>query len=159
MKKRIRQQRHKRLAFFHAVNCWPSDNGQGGCDVNIEYELEQTQLELNDVVISIPIPHGVNAPVVSECDGEYQYEKRGSVLQWQLPVIDGSNGSGSMEFSCGGNADDFFPVRVTFYSKKAFSEIKVGFPYFSLFVLMMNRRGPGLLTGPCQVSQLFRKLL
>ena len=42
--------------FFLPVNCWPSDNGQGGCDVNIEYELEQAQLELNDVIISIPIP-------------------------------------------------------------------------------------------------------
>ena len=39
-----------------SVNCWPSDNGQGGCDVNIEYELEQDQLELQDVVITIPIP-------------------------------------------------------------------------------------------------------
>ena len=39
-----------------SVNCWPSENGQGGCDVNIEYELEQSQLELQDVVITIPIP-------------------------------------------------------------------------------------------------------
>ena len=42
--------------FSFAVNCWPSDNGQGGCDVNIEYVLEQEHLELNDVVIAIPIP-------------------------------------------------------------------------------------------------------
>ena len=42
--------------LFISVNCWPSDNGQGGCDVNIEYELEQDQLELQDVVITIPIP-------------------------------------------------------------------------------------------------------
>ncbi|TRY72377.1 hypothetical protein TCAL_04742 [Tigriopus californicus] len=107
-----------------SINCWPSDNGQGGCDVNIEYELEQEQLELNDVVISIPIPHGVNAPVVAECDGAYTYEKRGALL-WQLPVIDSSNKTGSMEFSCGGNADDFFPIHVSFYSKKTYSEIKV----------------------------------
>lgn len=39
-----------------SVNCWPSENGQGGCDVNIEYELEQENLELKDVVITIPIP-------------------------------------------------------------------------------------------------------
>ena len=41
-----------------SVNCWPSENGQGGCDVNIEYELEQSldHLELEDVVITIPIP-------------------------------------------------------------------------------------------------------
>jgi len=38
------------------VNCWPSDNGEGGCDVNIEYELEAQQLELQDVAIVIPLP-------------------------------------------------------------------------------------------------------
>ena len=37
------------------VNCWPSEN-DGQCDVNIEYELLQENLELNDVVISIPVP-------------------------------------------------------------------------------------------------------
>ena len=66
----------------------------------------------------------MNAPVVAECDGDYTYEKRGA-LMWQLPVIDASNKTGAMEFSCGGNADDFFPVRVSFYSKKSYSEIKV----------------------------------
>lgn len=53
-----------RLAYLHllyekitfSVNCWPSENGQGGCDVNIEYELEHTHLELNDVTINIPLP-------------------------------------------------------------------------------------------------------
>lgn len=38
-----------------AVNCWPSESGTG-CDVNIEYELQDESLELNDVVISIPVP-------------------------------------------------------------------------------------------------------
>ena len=49
---------HENVTIFFpfSVNCWPSDNGQGGCDVNIEYELEQDQLELQDVVITIPIP-------------------------------------------------------------------------------------------------------
>lgn len=38
------------------INCWPSENGEGGCDVNIEYELEHKNLELQDVVIAIPLP-------------------------------------------------------------------------------------------------------
>lgn len=38
------------------INCWPSENGEGGCDVNIEYELEHQHLELQDVVIAIPLP-------------------------------------------------------------------------------------------------------
>lgn len=37
------------------VNCWPNDTGSG-CDVNIEYELKQTDLELHDVTILIPLP-------------------------------------------------------------------------------------------------------
>ena len=41
--------------YFLLVNCWPSEN-DGQCDVNIEYELLQENLQLNDVVISIPVP-------------------------------------------------------------------------------------------------------
>ena len=37
------------------VNCWPSENA-GKCEVNIEYELLQSELELIDVIISIPCP-------------------------------------------------------------------------------------------------------
>lgn len=45
------------MHFFlsSSVNCWPSEN-DGQCDVNIEYELLQENLELNDVIISIPVP-------------------------------------------------------------------------------------------------------
>lgn len=44
------------LSNYFSVNCWPSENAEGGCDVNIEYELEHTRLELQDVCISIPLP-------------------------------------------------------------------------------------------------------
>lgn len=43
------------LLLPHSVNCWPSENG-GKCDVNIEYELMQDYLELQDTVVTIPIP-------------------------------------------------------------------------------------------------------
>lgn len=38
-----------------SVNCWPSESGNS-CDVNIEYELQEESLELNDVIITIPLP-------------------------------------------------------------------------------------------------------
>lgn len=41
---------------FYIVNCWPSQNGEGGCDVNIEYELEHHQLQLQDLSLTIPLP-------------------------------------------------------------------------------------------------------
>jgi len=37
------------------VNCWPNVTSSG-CDVNIEYELQADELELDDVVISVPLP-------------------------------------------------------------------------------------------------------
>ena len=41
--------------LYFAVNCWPNETSSG-CDVNIEYDLEKEDMELNDVVISIPVP-------------------------------------------------------------------------------------------------------
>ena len=159
------------LALF-SVNCWPSDNGQGGCDVNIEYELEQDQLELQDVVITIPIPwvclsvwyifsyievsiyfsfcsHGSGSPVVAECDGEYTFEKRCNELLWQLPLIDANNKTGSMEFSSSGTPDDFFPVQVAFFSKKSFSGLQVRFQNLIVsYELWIHLKLPGKVWSP-----------
>ena len=108
-----------------SINCWPSDNGQGGCDVNIEFELENTDLELNDVTIAIPLPHGCGTPNISECEGDYTHDTRKQQLLWQHTIIDGNNKNGSMEFSCGGSPDDFFPVSVSFTSTKTYSGVQV----------------------------------
>merc|ERR1711902_391495 len=97
----------------------------GGCDVNIEFELENSELELNDVTIAIPLPHGCGTPNISECEGDYSHDTRKQQLLWQHTIIDQNNKTGSMEFSCGGNPDDFFPVSVSFFSKKAYSGIEV----------------------------------
>lgn len=113
------------IAFcLFSVNCWPSENGDGGCDVNIEYELEHTDLELNNVQISIPLPSGCT-PVVGECDGQYSHEARRNTLLWSLPLVDASTKSGSMEFSAPhSNPSDFFPLRVMFTAKTSYAKIK-----------------------------------
>lgn len=108
-----------------SINCWPSDNGQGGCDVNIEYELEMEKMELNDVIVCIPVASGVGSPVVGDCDGEYRYDARKNVLEWILPIIDASNKTGSLEFSIGGQPNDFFPVTVAFESKRSYCNLTV----------------------------------
>uniref|UniRef100_UPI00398ED904 coatomer subunit delta isoform X2 n=1 Tax=Pristiophorus japonicus TaxID=55135 RepID=UPI00398ED904 len=106
------------------INCWPSESATG-CDVNIEYELQETSLELNDVVISIPVPAGVGAPLIGELDGEYRHDSRKNILEWCLPVIDAKNKSGSLEFSIAGQPNDFFPVNVSFVSKRNYCNIQV----------------------------------
>lgn len=107
------------------VNCWPSENGEGSCDVSIEYELKQPDLELNDVQINIPLPIGCST-VVSECDGQYSQEVRRNTLIWTIPIIDASTKSGSMEFTANSATPaDFFPLQVTFTSKTSYAKIKV----------------------------------
>lgn len=120
-----RLQTQDETALPISINCWPSENGEGGCDVNIEYELEQTNLELNDVQINIPLPMGCT-PIVSEYDGQYTHESRRNTLVWSLPVIDATTKSGSMEFSAPSSTPaDFFPLQVSFSSKTSYANIKV----------------------------------
>lgn len=106
------------------INCWPSET-KNGCDVSIEYELQKLNLELNSVVIAIPIPSNVAAPIIQTCDGDYSYEKYKNCLFWRLTSIDKSNSTGTMEFSVAGHANEFFPVNVSFTSETSYCDIQV----------------------------------
>ncbi|XP_053974641.1 coatomer subunit delta [Hylaeus anthracinus] len=120
-----RLQAQDETALPISINCWPSENGEGGCDVNIEYELEQVNLELNDVQINIPLPMGCT-PIVSECDGQYTHEARRNTLVWSLPIVDATAKSGSMEFSAPSSTpSNFFPLHISFSSKTSYVNIKV----------------------------------
>lgn len=68
---------------------------------------------------------GVGAPVIGDLDGEYKHDSRRNVLEWCLPVIDPNNKSGSMEFSIPGQPNDFFPINVSFVSKRNYCDIQV----------------------------------
>ncbi|XP_057658083.1 coatomer subunit delta [Diorhabda carinulata] len=107
------------------INCWPSEAGDGSCDVNIEYELAHTQLELMDVNIIIPLPIGCS-PVVGDCDGMYTHEAKRNQLVWNLPLIDAGTKTGSLEFNAPrAIPNDFFPLSVTFSSKSSYASIKI----------------------------------
>ncbi|KAH9082263.1 hypothetical protein EDB83DRAFT_2337339 [Lactarius deliciosus] len=71
-----------------SINCWPTPSNDGTCDVNIEYELENENVSLYDLTISIPLPAG-SYPTVAPQSGE-----------WQL--------------NPGSDVNAFFPVRVSF---------------------------------------------
>ncbi|CAF0862192.1 unnamed protein product [Adineta ricciae] len=107
------------------INCWPNETPNGGCDVNIEYELQNKNLVLKDVQISVPLPGGGQTPVIDKIDGDYQFDSRKTTLIWTLPVIDQSNSEGSLEFSVRGKASDFFPIQVDFVSETPFCNIKI----------------------------------
>ncbi|KAK3851464.1 hypothetical protein Pcinc_041887 [Petrolisthes cinctipes] len=85
-----------------SINCWPQDNGSGGCDVNIEYNLENITMELNEVVITIPLALGSPSPLINECEA-----------------------TGTLDFTARGIPDNFFPVCVSFTSSLPYCGLKV----------------------------------
>ncbi|KAI9481598.1 MAG: hypothetical protein EXX96DRAFT_567347 [Benjaminiella poitrasii] len=107
------------------VTCWPSPAGNGTCDVNVEYELENDELELRDVVIYIPLPAEPTAEV-TQVDGSYFVDRSRRVLEWQIPVINSSNKSGLLECNIpGDDVNSFFPVSVTFVGEKLICGVDV----------------------------------
>ncbi|KAJ2783323.1 coatomer subunit delta [Coemansia javaensis] len=107
------------------INCWPSPTGSGSVDVNIEYELTNTKLVLDGVVVAIPIPPGAQ-PTVSDVDGAYTVNRARGLLEWQIASIDATNASGSLDFSVpGDDAGAFFPVAVSFASSTPYFDIEV----------------------------------
>lgn len=65
-------------------------------------------------------------PNVVECEGDYHHDSKKNRLQWNVPIVDASNASGSMEFSCPSSIPgDFFPLEVSFVSKNSYADLKV----------------------------------
>nr|XP_043609221.1 coatomer subunit delta-2-like [Erigeron canadensis] len=106
------------------INCWPSISGNETY-VSIEYDASP-MFELQNVVISVPLPALREAPNVKQIDGEWRYDSRNSILEWSILLIDDANRSGAMEFVVP-NADPsaFFPISVRFTAASTFSNMKV----------------------------------
>ncbi|KAH0784629.1 hypothetical protein KY290_004227 [Solanum tuberosum] len=106
------------------INCWPSVSGSETY-VNIEYETP-AQIDLQNVVISVPLPALREAPNVQQIDGEWRYDSRNSVLEWSVLLIDNSNRSGALEFVVpAADPSAFFPISAQFTSSRTFSDVKV----------------------------------
>ncbi|KAF8079337.1 hypothetical protein FPV67DRAFT_1558392 [Lyophyllum atratum] len=118
-----------------SINCWPSTSNDGTCEVSIEYELENENVELYDVVISIPLPAG-SYPTVSSHTGDWTLDPSSHSLAWSIPRISSSPSSpgeeeedtrvGSLMFTVGGDdAGAFFPVRVAFVGRGSVAGVGV----------------------------------
>lgn len=107
-----------------SINCWPSVSGSETY-VNIEYEAS-AMFDLQNVVISVPLPALREAPTIQQIDGDWRYDPRSSMLEWSIVLIDNSNRSGSMEFVVpAADPSVFFPISVRFTATRTFSDLKV----------------------------------
>lgn len=106
------------------VSCWP-ENSHNETSVSIEYETP-ANIDLQNVVISVPLPALRDPPNVKQIDGDWRYNSRTSVLEWSIVLIDNSNRSGSLEFSVPpADPSTFFPISARFTASTTFSNLKV----------------------------------
>eukprot|EP00127_Corallochytrium_limacisporum_P002761 Clim_evm5s139 gene=Clim_evmTU5s139 len=107
------------------INCWPTPVGDGTCEINIEYELQRTDLQLQNVQVLIPIQGG--QPTVNNVEeGEYMFDPRAHGLIWRIPAITASNASGTLEFVAPGqDANAFFPVHVNYASEMSYCKVSI----------------------------------
>jgi len=108
------------------VTCWPSQTAGDAWDVTLEYELTK-QLELHDLLISIPIPAEVSHSISNAEVGQATYSRREGALQWHIPMVDSGNASATIEFSVSGapSADAIFPISISFSSRKTLCEMEI----------------------------------
>jgi hypothetical protein len=111
------------------ITCWPEATGGGDITVNVEYSLQAAGVALNDVIVSVPLGTGGEAPRVQSCDGVFKHNAREGVLAWRVETISSENGSGAMEFTVkagrGVTLDSFFPVKVSFSSADTLVGLRV----------------------------------
>ncbi|KAG6332026.1 hypothetical protein ID866_7065 [Astraeus odoratus] len=111
-----------------SINCWPSPSNDGTSDVNIEYELDNEQLTLYDVVISIPLPGGSYPTVSNHAESStWSLNPNNHALDWHIPRINADDArSGTLEFSVtGDDVAAFFPVQVTFVAQGSIAGVDI----------------------------------
>uniref|UniRef100_A0A803KTK3 Coatomer subunit delta n=1 Tax=Chenopodium quinoa TaxID=63459 RepID=A0A803KTK3_CHEQI len=105
------------------ISCWPSVSGNV-TDVSIEYEAS-SNFDLQNVIISVPLPSLKQAPNVRQIDGGWRNDSKNSVFEWSILLIDNSNRSGSVEFAVpAADSSAFFPISVQFSAVNTFSGLK-----------------------------------
>lgn len=106
---------------------WFNRGSNEDYSMTVEYELQDTEVELRDVTVSIPF--GRSEPRVTSDDEIY--EVNGDSLDWTIARISADNASGNFEFE--GQTEDeseFFPMTVTFSKEKLTVDVDVSCPRF-----------------------------
>lgn len=91
-----------------SVLCWPT-----GDSASIQYELADPSVTLYNVTISIPIARA--EPAIEDSTGG-EVTIQGDYVHWTLPMVNGDNRSGSVEFTFPQEVPDdtYFPVQIGF---------------------------------------------
>mmetsp|Transcript_23160 Transcript_23160/g.61928 ORF Transcript_23160/g.61928 Transcript_23160/m.61928 type:complete len:514 (-) Transcript_23160:306-1847(-) len=108
-----------------SINCWPEEDGQD-MNVNVEYNVNSSH-ELHNVTIAIPLGTANMPQIISMDSGNHRHNRSAEELIWEIPLIDSSNKSGTLEFNVAQkDSDAFFPINIGFGSQQLHAGIDVG---------------------------------
>jgi len=98
------------------ITCWPVEEGNS-MNVNVEYMLSNTDLNLEEVRICIPLPPQASPEIITIEEGSYHHDYNNNQLIWYHSNINSNNDNGSIEFNVrGGDSSVFYPMSISFYS-------------------------------------------
>jgi len=111
------------------INAWPTQTGADSWEVSVEYELASAtypQLEVHNLSVTIPTP--VDAPPsINASVGAATYSRRDNTVTWNVPLIDGTSASGTVELQLSGiaSADALFPIAVDFSAASTLCSLSI----------------------------------
>jgi len=112
------------------VNAWPTQTGGATWEVSVEYELATATypgLEIHNLTVTLLTP-GLDAPpALSASAGAASYSRRDGTVTWQVPLIDASSASGTVELNLSGltSADALYPIQVAFQAPSTLCRLEV----------------------------------
>ena len=97
-----------------SINCWPDDKESESINVNITFDLLQTDMTVTDFNILVPL--GSTDPLsIMFVDGKYKCDN--AMMWWHHDTIDNGNATSSIEFSIPGqDVAAFFTIQMSFQS-------------------------------------------
>jgi len=106
-----------------SINVWP-EAGSRNTTVSIEFNLENVDMSLHAVCITIPLGSSA-APDITYVDGVARHVAKSESIEWRHELIDSETASGQLEFTIAGTDEDvFFPCTVQFSSNYNFADFK-----------------------------------
>mmetsp|Transcript_57138 Transcript_57138/g.107750 ORF Transcript_57138/g.107750 Transcript_57138/m.107750 type:complete len:524 (+) Transcript_57138:132-1703(+) len=94
-----------------SLSCWPQVNPDS-TQMVLEFELTDDSVSLEDVKICFPAAPQSRPQIQSAEPGEAVYDPAGQVV-WQIPVIDSSDNSGTLEFTASTDQASLLPYTFT----------------------------------------------
>eukprot|EP00747_Dinoflagellata_sp_TGD_P186108 gnl/TRDRNA2_/TRDRNA2_42979_c0_seq1.p1 gnl/TRDRNA2_/TRDRNA2_42979_c0~~gnl/TRDRNA2_/TRDRNA2_42979_c0_seq1.p1 ORF type:complete len:422 (+),score=111.17 gnl/TRDRNA2_/TRDRNA2_42979_c0_seq1:186-1268(+) len=90
------------------LSCWPSATADG-TQIVLEFELSDESMTLENVHIRFPCMPNARPQVSSAEPGEASYDQSSQEVHWYIPVIDKSEGTGTLEFTASTDTASLLP--------------------------------------------------